>query len=306
LFAQQRRGGYRAALLNRPMSAPHNCSGHPCLDRREQLRDHAAMRLTPAQLDQFRRDGVLVLPALFSPDEVAVLRAALPAVFAQDTPANFREKDGSKVRTAMGIHLRSPAFAKLVRHPRFVEPARQILGDDSLYVMQAKVNVKAAFGGDVWQWHYDFATHHREDGIPRPLPLNLHVFLDDVTEFNGPLWFIRGSHRPGPAPTGLDTVTTSYALWTVPNDAVARLAGDSGILSANGAAGTGLIFGDLMVHGSPANMSPWDRRIFSLILNPVANRQTAFKRPDYQHHRDFSPVTPLADDCLLGDDRVAV
>ena len=262
------------------------------------------MRLTAAQLDQFHRDGVLALPGLFSADEVAVLRAALPAVFAQDAPANFREKDGHKVRTAMGIHLRSPVFAKLVRHPRFVEPARQILGDDQLYVMQAKVNVKAAFGGDVWQWHYDFATHHREDGIPRPQPLNLHVFLDDVTEFNGPLWFIRGSHRDGPAPTGLDTVTTSYALWTVPNDAIARLAGDGGILSAHGPAGTALIFGDLMVHGSPANMSPWDRRIFSLILNPVANRQTAFKRPDYQHHRDFSPIAPLNDDCLLADDRV--
>jgi len=288
------------------MPAPPDCSGRAGLDRRARLGDDAAMRLTPAQLDQFHRDGVLVLPALFSPAEVAVLRAALPAVFAQDTPANFREKDGSKVRTAMGIHLRSPAFAKLVRHPRFVEPARQILGDDQLYVMQAKVNVKAAFGGDVWQWHYDFATHHREDGIPRPLPLNLHVLLDDVTEFNGPLWFIRGSHRPGPAPTGLDTVTTSYALWTVPTDAVARLANDGGILSAHGRAGTGLIFGDLMVHGSPANMSPWDRRIFSLILNPVANRQTTFKRPDYQHHRDFSPVTPLADDCLLSDGRVAV
>ena len=116
---------------------------------------------------------------------------------------------------------------------------------------------------------------------------------DDVGEFNGPLWFIRGSHRHGPAPAGLDTVTTSYALWTVPNDTVARLANDGGIVSAHGPAGTGLIFGDLMVHGSPANMSPWDRRIFSLILNPVANRQTTFKRPDHQHHRDFSPVVPL-------------
>ena len=264
------------------------------------------MRLSPDLLDRFRRDGFLVLPNLFSAAEVAVLRAALPAVFAQDTPANFREKDGSKVRTAMGIHLRSPVYDKLVHHPRFVEPARQILADDRLYVMQAKVNVKAAFGGDVWQWHYDFATHHREDGIPNPLPLNLHVFLDDVSEFNGPLWFIRGSHRDGPAATGLDTMTTSYALWTVPNDAVARLADAGGIVSAHGPAGTGLIFGDLMVHGSPANMSPWDRRIFSLILNPVANRQTTFKRPDYQHHRDLSPVEPLADDCLLADARLAV
>jgi ectoine hydroxylase len=53
-------------------------------------------------------------------------------------------------------------------------------------------------------------------------------------------------------------------------------------------------------------MSPWDRRIFSLILNPVSNQQTTFKRPDHQHHRDFSPVVPLADDCLLAGARVAV
>mgnify|MGYP001319165944 FL=1 len=79
---------------------------------------------------------------------------------------------------------------------------------------------------------------------------------------------------------------------------MARLVDAGGIVSATGAAGTGLIFGDTLVHGSPINMSPWPRRIFSLILNPVANRQTTYKRPEYQHHRDFTPVAPLADDCL--------
>ena len=39
--------------------------------------------------------------------------------------------------------------------------------------------------------------------------------------------------------------------------------------------------------------------VFSLILNPVSNAQTRFARPDYKHERDFTPVTPLADDCLL-------
>jgi ectoine hydroxylase len=54
-----------------------------------------------------------------------------------------------------------------------------------------------------------------------------------------------------------------------------------------------LIFGDSLVHGSPINMSPWDRRIFSLILNPCSNRQTTFKRGDHQHHRNFTAVEPL-------------
>ncbi len=70
----------------------------------------------------------------------------------------------------MGLHLRDPVFAKLVRHPRLVEPALQILGE-AAYIQQVKVNVKPAFIGEVWQWHYDFATHHAEDGVPEPRAL---------------------------------------------------------------------------------------------------------------------------------------
>ncbi|HLB43972.1 MAG TPA: phytanoyl-CoA dioxygenase family protein [Candidatus Limnocylindrales bacterium] len=256
------------------------------------------MNLTHDQLDRLDRDGFLVLPNLFSTAEVAVLRAELPRLFAEDTAANFREKRGGSVRTAMGLHRRSAVYARLVRHPRLLGPAMQIAGD-RLYVQQVKVNVKAAFGGEAWQWHYDFATHRGEDGVPEPLAINLHVFLDDVSEFNGPLYFIPGSHRHGPAPATLDTETTSYPLWVVDNDTVARLVAAGGIVSATGPAGTGLIFGDCLVHGSPPNMSPWHRRIFSLIVNPVSNALTRDQRPDHQHHRDLAPETPLADDCLL-------
>ena len=69
----------------------------------------------------------------------------------------------------------SKIFNDLTRHPKFFEPARQIRGRN-LYIQQTKINVKAAFTGEVWQWHYDFATHSGEDGAPKPLALNLHVF----------------------------------------------------------------------------------------------------------------------------------
>jgi ectoine hydroxylase len=256
------------------------------------------MRLSVQQLEDFDRDGFLILPELFSNDEVPALRAPLPAIFAADDPANIVEKRGGEVRTAMGLHLRDPVFAKLVRHPRLVEPALQIFGE-AAYIQQVKVNVKPAFVGEVWQWHYDFATHHAEDGVAEPRALNLHVFLDEVTELNGPLTFIPGSHRHGPAPARLDTETTSYPLWVVDRDRVTALAGAGGLAAATGPAGTALIFGDLMVHASPGNISPYGRRIFSLILNPLSNAQTRRQRPDHKHHRDLSPVAPLADDCLL-------
>ena len=251
------------------------------------------MLLDEDQLAAFRRTGVIALPGVFSSDEIDAITARLPRLFAERCLENFRERSSDVVRTAMGLHRRDPLFARLVRDPRLVTPARQLLNDANLYIQQVKVNAKEAFTGEQWQWHYDFATHHHEDGVPEPLALNLHIFLDEVTEFNGPLVFIPKSNRDGPAPTALDITTTSYPLWTVAPEVVRPLAERGGLYCPKGPPGTVLIFGDTMVHSSPPNMSPWDRRIFSLILNPVGNHQTAFARPDHQHHRDFTPVQSL-------------
>jgi ectoine hydroxylase len=255
------------------------------------------MQLTQAQLQQFERDGFLILPEHFSAVEVAVLRAAMDRVFRQDHVANIREKHSQVVRTAMALHRRDEVFDKLVRHPRFVEPAQQIAGPD-LYIQQVKINVKEAFTGEVWQWHQDFSTHHHDDGAPQPLALNLHVFLDDVNEFNGPLYFIRGSHKLGPAATRHDTTTTSYPLWVIPSDVVKAATEQGDLVSAKGAAGTAVIFGDCLIHGSPPNLSPWTRSIFSLILNPISNHYTKDQRADHFHHRDLTPVKALPDSCL--------
>jgi len=139
------------------------------------------MKLNETQLKEIEENGYVILPDCFSNEEVNNLRTAMTTVFKEKTEANIIEKSSGVVRTAMGLHLRSKIFDDLTRHPKFFEPACQIRGHN-LYIQQTKINVKAAFTGEVWQWHYDFATHSGEDGVPKPLALNLHVFLDDITE----------------------------------------------------------------------------------------------------------------------------
>jgi len=223
------------------------------------------MKLNETQLKEIKENGYVIIPDCFSNEEVNNLRKAMITVFKEKTEANIIEKSSGVVRTAMGLHLRSKIFDDLTRHPKFFEPACQIRGHN-LYIQQTKINVKAAFTGEVWQWHYDFATHLGEDGVPKPLALNLHVFLDDVTEFNGPLFFIPKSHKYGSAPSKLDTVTTNYPLWVVDQQNVKTIVKENGIVSAHGKAGTVVIFVDNLVHGSAQNMSPWTEQFFQLFL----------------------------------------
>ena len=163
---------------------------------------------------------------------------------------------------------------------------------------QFKVNAKAAFDGDVWQWHQDYGTWKRDDEMPEPRAMNIAVFLDDVTAANGPLLFIPGSHKIGVIDAGHDLDTTSYPLWTLDRDKVSELAERGGCVAPTGPAGSMLMFSSLLVHASPANISPFDRTIVYLSLCHVDNHIRAFNRKEWIAHRDFTPIMPLPDNCL--------
>ena len=91
---------------------------------------------------------------------------------------------------------------------------------------QFKINGKAAFDGDVWQWHQDYGTWMNDDLMPNARAMNVAIFLDEVNEFNGPLMFIPGSHKQRracrrgttPAPRaircGPSTTMRSRSSWT--------------------------------------------------------------------------------------------
>jgi ectoine hydroxylase-related dioxygenase (phytanoyl-CoA dioxygenase family) len=276
------------------------------------------MYLTTEQLQSYEADGFLLLPECFSPDEVAVMKAQLPALFAEDSPRRVVEKDGNRVRSVYGAHTTNAMFARLCRSPRLVYPAKQILGSD-VYVYQFKVNAKAAFDGDVWEWHQDYIFWLKEDGMPQPRVVNVVIFLDEVNEFNGPMFVIPGSHRqtvidaaPNESVFEQDTVYRTGPAWisnltaslkyTLDQQTVACMVQRYGMISPKGPAGSVLFFHCNLFHGSPNNMSPFDRAIAIATFNstdnaPVGNGHTP--RPDFLCSRDVRPIVPMADGSLL-------
>jgi ectoine hydroxylase len=273
------------------------------------------MKLTAAQHEQFDRDGYLFFPALFSTEETRTLTDVVPELYSRREDYNVREKGKDAVRTNFAAHLYSEPFAKLARHPRMVGPVQELLGEE-LYMHQFKINGKMAFEGDVWQWHQDYGTWLNDDQMPTERAMNVAIFLDDVSEYNGPLMFIRGSHKRGVVDAKHDLTTTSYPLWTVDNALIAQLvergggAGsfdaegrhvDGGIISPKGPAGSMILFHSCLVHASGSNLSPHNRVSVYLSLCAVSNHIRRHKRPEYIAHRDFTPIVCLPDDCLLKD-----
>jgi ectoine hydroxylase len=255
------------------------------------------MQLTDAQIAEFDERGFLFLPEQFTREEIAPLRAEAERIYALDREEVWRESSGV-ARTAFAAHTYSEAFRRLGAHPRLVKPVMQLL-DGHVYMHQYKVNAKAAFDGEVWQWHQDYGTWQRDDDMPEPRAMNIAVFLDAVTAANGPLMFIPKSHKRGVFEAGHDLQTTSYPLWTLDRATVSRLADEGGIEVPTGPPGSVVLFHGNLVHASPPNISPWDRSIVYLSLCEVSNHIRRFKRAEWIAHRDFTPIEPLDDDCLL-------
>ncbi|MQS10732.1 phytanoyl-CoA dioxygenase [Streptomyces kaniharaensis] len=265
--------------------------------------------LTPELIAQYHRDGFLLLPpGSLAEDLLDVATAALPEVLTEDGPARVLERDGRTVRSVYGLHRSHPGIAGLTRRAALLGAVRQLLDGSDVYVHQSKVNVKAPFAGDQWEWHQDYVYWLTGDGLPRPDLLNVAVFLDEVTEFNGPLTFVPGTHTAGllasvdaqgmplgyeDAPAWVATLTADEK-FRVRHSVIEELARAHGMVSPKGPAGSVLLFHPNILHSSAANISPFGRAMLMFVYNSVTNRpEVTGRRPDFLADPEAVALQPI-------------
>ena len=249
------------------------------------------MGLTDEQIQQYADRGFLLLAAVFSPDEIQILRDESGRLLEQDRDEILSEEQSGAPRHLLGCHTFSEVFRVLSRDRRLIEPAMQLVGEP-VYVHQFKVNPKTAFTGEVFLWHQDFPVWRRDDGMPEPRAINIALFLDEATAINGPLMVVPGSHKQE---LPLADEQNAYILDTEVVEPVLRA---KGIVSAEGPAGSVLLFHGNLVHGSGANISPYPRRIVYASYCAVTNHIQKPTRPEWIAQRDFDAIDPLPEDRL--------
>jgi ectoine hydroxylase len=258
-------------------------------------------------VERYRRDGFLLLPPEFlTGDVLGTVASLMPRMQSDDGPRRILERDNVTVRSVYGVHQTFPEIRDIARQPAVLGAVRQLLSDD-VYIHQSKINVKAPLAGDQWEWHQDYIYWLENDGIRKPDLVNVSVFLDDVTEFNGPLTFVPGSHDRGvlsatladgmplgyeDAPEWVGTLTAEEK-FKVSGGLLEEMARANGMVSPKGPAGSVLFFNPNLLHASSPNLSPFRRAMLIFVYNSVRNAPVGVTepRPDFLADPDVRPLT---------------
>ncbi|PWV57387.1 ectoine hydroxylase [Nocardiopsis sp. L17-MgMaSL7] len=256
------------------------------------------------ELTDHARDGFHIQRDLLSGPEVSStldeLRAMVEDPGIRADERTITEPASDEVRSVFDAHLLSERIARLIREPRILDRARQILGSD-VYVHQSRVNFMPGFRGNGFYWHSDFETWHAEDGMPRMGAVSLSIGLTDNYPFNGGLMLMPGAHRtfvPCLGRTPDDNYRSSLKAQKIgvpQEEDIAALAHQHGIEQFTGPSGSALWFDCNSMHGSGNNITPYPRSNIFVVFNSVDNAlvepfSARERRPGFVAARDFTPL----------------
>ncbi|HVF93143.1 MAG TPA: phytanoyl-CoA dioxygenase family protein [Sphingomonas sp.] len=218
------------------------------------------MTLTAAQLATYDRDGFVLVPGLFSPEEAAELRAEAHRIADETAEANATwssvREGGTALTHCHDVHFRSAAFTRLLVDPRFTAVAQAIIGPN-VQLHHTKMFVKPPERGSPFPMHQDFPYFpHRDHSMIAAI-----VHFDDAPDEKGCLRVYPGSHKLGPLPA----VGDDHHL---PED---RFPLD-GATPVPAKAGDAVFFSYLLAHGSGVNRSDEPRTTVLVQLRDPADQ----------------------------------
>lgn len=216
--------------------------------------------LSEEQKGFYQENGYLKIEQVVTPEELAELQSVTDGLIEASRQISESDEvyDLDRGHTAESPrltriklpHKRHPVYDRILKHSGVTEVLTDLLGPDT-HLITSKLNTKAPGGGAAVEWHQDWAFYPAtNDSL-----LAFGLMLRDVTEDNGPLMVVPGTHK-GPV---LSHQTNGVFCGAIdPDDPLFER--DKAV-TLTGRAGDMTVHHVRLLHGSAPNVSDRARQI---------------------------------------------
>lgn len=221
-----------------------------------------AISLSSQQIKEFFTKGFLVLPRLFSREEVEEIACSFNRL--QEIALRLKKTqvyqgsqfvvEGHRIDRIVWMGGAEPSLLRMGEDPRLLLPVSQLLNSNSMEQLICQGHYKLPGDQVKFDWHQD--CQHRGAGTQdwidvdgRGSYVQTLMAIDEITHENGPVSFVPYTVEKGylelekhPDPTSLFDVDSAIPLFMQPGDVA--------------------FFHPYAVHGSEPNLSQGPRRVF--------------------------------------------
>lgn len=229
--------------------------------------------LSQEQIDQFWRDGVLTVENAVTPEQLQGLKRdfdgwveesrAHEAPYGETLDGRIRfdvqpghSADNPALRRVQAPTEVSDAYYEAMANSRMTDMVADLIGPD-VKLHHTKINSKLPGAATEVKWHQDFLfTPHSNSDVVTAL-----LMVDDVTDDNGPLEVLNGSHKG-----------QLHSIWqdgTFTGAVDEKVAADMQAASVKcmGPAGSVCLMHTRLAHGSAPNRSDDPRTLFICVYS---------------------------------------
>ncbi|MDX1683439.1 MAG: phytanoyl-CoA dioxygenase family protein [Phycisphaeraceae bacterium] len=207
------------------------------------------MPLTDTQIANYHRDGFVIVPDLFTAEEIDLIGRA-----ARQDPrivgaTGVEDTAGKQSKIWITDQLGDDIYSTIARCRRVMGNAGALLDGPAIH-FHHKMMCKEPQVGGAWEWHQDYGYWYRNERFLFPDLISCMIAVDRAHPGNGCLRVIPGSHLAGRIEHG--TVAGQVGADVARVEAIKQRLG---VIDVELDPGAGLFFHSNTLHSSSANES---------------------------------------------------
>ena len=156
----------------------------------------AAFLFNDAQIQQFNRDGYIIIPQFFAKEQVDMLFSIAKADREFDKAAGRKDSQGGVSKLRLRNDLPDDIYSAIARSETLVANMERLLGDE-VYHFHHKMMLKEPKVGGAWEWHQDYGYWYKFNYCLYPDMGSCMIAVDRADKANGCLQVLKGSHLCG-------------------------------------------------------------------------------------------------------------